>query len=275
MTTPLPLEDNFNDVIGKAQRGLAISDNDLISRAGISADDLAKIKAGEFDEAAVTKVAPVLNLGTKALVELGKKAWYPEPQQIEGLHQYTTKFEDMTVNSYLVFDILTKVAYAFDSGADATEMLGFIAKRWLRTKIVFLTHIHPDHIAALQKLQKTTFAKVYVSEAEPIPGAETFPFGKEFSLGNFDITARRTTGHAKGGVTYVISGLKKPIAIVGDAVFCCSMGGGAVSYEEALQTNRESIFSLPDNTVLCPGHGPMTTVGEQKKHNPFFPEFQK
>jgi hydroxyacylglutathione hydrolase len=53
------------------------------------------------------------------------------------------------------------------------------------------------------------------------------------------------------------------------------MGGGLVNYEEALRTNRQSIFTLPDDTILCPGHGPLTTVGEEKQHNPFFPEFRK
>ena len=53
------------------------------------------------------------------------------------------------------------------------------------------------------------------------------------------------------------------------------MGGGLVSYEEALRTNRQNIFSLPGETILCPGHGPFTTVEEQKKHNPFYPEFSK
>jgi glyoxylase-like metal-dependent hydrolase (beta-lactamase superfamily II) len=48
------------------------------------------------------------------------------------------------------------------------------------------------------------------------------------------------------------------------------MGGGMVSYEEALRTNRENILTLPDDTVICPGHGPLTTVGEEKQHNPFF-----
>ena len=48
------------------------------------------------------------------------------------------------------------------------------------------------------------------------------------------------------------------------------MGGGAVSYEDAVQNNLEKILTLPDETILCPGHGPMTTVGEEKEHNPFF-----
>ena len=52
------------------------------------------------------------------------------------------------------------------------------------------------------------------------------------------------------------------------------MGGGGVSYADALANNRKKILSLPEDTILCPGHGPLTTVGEEKRHNPFFPEFQ-
>src|SRR4029077_16559458 len=77
-------------------------------------------------------------------------------------------------------------------------------------------------------------------------------------------------GHSRGGVTYVVSGLPNRIAVVGDSMFASSMGGGGVSYADALRNNREQILTLPDNTILCPGHGPLTTVGEEKKHNPFF-----
>ena len=76
------------------------------------------------------------------------------------------------------------------------------------------------------------------------------------------------------GITYLIEGMTSPIAVVGDAIFAGSMGGGMVSYTEALQNNREKILTLPDNTVLCPGHGPLTTVGQEKEHNPFYPEFK-
>jgi len=64
------------------------------------------------------------------------------------------------------------------------------------------------------------------------------------------------------------------VAVVGDSLFAGSMGGGMISYFEALENNRAKVFSLPNETVLCPGHGPLTTVGEEKQHNPFFPEFQ-
>jgi glyoxylase-like metal-dependent hydrolase (beta-lactamase superfamily II) len=71
-------------------------------------------------------------------------------------------------------------------------------------------------------------------------------------------------------MTYVVTGLARRIAIVGDSLFAGSMGGGNVSYRDALQNNLGKILTLPDETIICPGHGPMTTVGEEKEHNPFF-----
>ncbi len=68
----------------------------------------------------------------------------------------------------------------------------------------------------------------------------------------------------------MVSGLAKRIAVVGDAIFAGSMGGGGVSYADALRTNREELLTLPDDTVVCPGHGPLTTIGEERLHNPFF-----
>ena len=56
-----------------------------------------------------------------------------------------------------------------------------------------------------------------------------------------------------------------------EAIFAASMGGGLVSYQDALENNLRQILTLPDDTILCPGHGPLTTVGEEKVHNPFFP----
>jgi glyoxylase-like metal-dependent hydrolase (beta-lactamase superfamily II) len=65
------------------------------------------------------------------------------------------------------------------------------------------------------------------------------------------------------------------VLIVGDAVFASSMGGGMVSFSDALRTNRSAIFTQTDETIVCPGHGPMSTVGEEKQNNPFYPEFQR
>src|SRR5205085_8271033 len=129
---------------------------------------------------------------------------------------------------------------------------------------------HPDHVADLTHLAKETGAPVYTPEDEPAPGAESFEEGKHWKLGALDVDTRKTWGHSRGGMTYVVNGLSRKLAVVGDAIFAGSMGGGNVSYRDALRTNLDKILTLPDDTVICPGHGPMTTVGEEKKHNPFF-----
>jgi glyoxylase-like metal-dependent hydrolase (beta-lactamase superfamily II) len=116
----------------------------------------------------------------------------------------------------------------------------------------------------------------FVHAREACAGAKTFELGEteSWESGGLKIEPRSTWGHSKGGITYVVSGLEKPVAIVGDALFASSMGGGMVSFNDALATNRKEIFTLADHTVLCPGHGPLTTVGEEKAHNPFYPDYK-
>jgi hydroxyacylglutathione hydrolase len=263
----IPLEDNFNDIIGKACRGLGLTDGELARQTGLSAEIVAAVKDGPFDEAAARRIARVLGLGADALAALGRQDWTPrDPGPIEGLACFNTPFEDMTVNSYVVWDPETKEAAAFDTGADCSGMLG------LPVKIgqIFITHSHGDHIIELPRLKAATGAPAYVSEREPVDGAEPFADGHIFRIGRLTVATRRTSGHARGGVSYVVTGLAKPLVIAGDAIFAGSMGGGMVSYAEALETGRAGLMTLPDETVVCPGHGPLTTIGEEKHHNPFF-----
>ncbi len=268
----IPLEDNFNDVLGKAQRGLQLTDEQLAKKAGVSLPELAHAKEGQFDEAAVRKLAPVLNLKADALVALGKKSCHPKDAgEVPGLAPFTTTYGDMTVNSFLVWDPKTNQGAAFDTGADCSDMVKFAADRNIKIQMVLLTHTHPDHIADLARLKAVTQAEAFVCKLEAIDGAETFEVSRKFTVGPLKIDTRQTSGHSRGGVTYVVSGLPNRIAVVGDSMFACSMGGGAVSYADAVRNNREQILTLPDDTILCPGHGPLTTVGEEKHHNPFFP----
>ncbi len=270
----IPLEDSFADIVGKAQRGLKLSDADLATRAGVSPDAAAKAKAGEVDEASLRKIAAALKLAPDALVQSAKKAWYPPALQVNGLAQFNTPYEDMTVNCYLVWDPKSKEAVAFDTGADSGPMLKLANDRGLRITLILLTHTHPDHIADLGRFKKETGAPAHVCALEPVVGAEQFSAGKSFQVGALKIDSRQTSGHSKGGITYVVSGLERPVAIVGDALFAGSMGGGMISWDDALINNRKHIFSLPDDTVICPGHGPFTSVREEKRYNPFYPEFK-
>jgi hydroxyacylglutathione hydrolase len=263
----IPLEDNVGDIIGKAQRGLGVSDSQLASRAGLTE----KVREGSFDDESLRRAAPVLNLNAAALRKLGSGKWEPETiDEIDGLAMFNTTYGDMTVNAYLIWDPATRDAVAFDTGADCTGMLKRAQSDHLKVKLILLTHAHPDHVADLRRLRETTGAPVYISELESEEGAEAIVEGKRFEVGSLQIEARLTSGHSPGGITYVVNGLAKPIAVVGDSLFAGSMGGGNVSYEDALRNNREKILTLPEETIVCPGHGPLTTVGKEKRDNPFF-----
>lgn len=266
----IELEDNFGDVIGKAQRGLGISDSELAKKSGTNAEGIRKLRDGQVDEATLRAIAPALNLDASALVNLANGSYKPELKDFDGLAQFTTDYSGMLVNAYLVWDPGSKHAVAFDTGAECDSMLKLATKENLSIKMILLTHAHPDHVADLPRLREETGAQIFAPAREPVPGAEEIEEGKHFRLGKIDIEARLTWGHSPGGITFVATGLARPIAIVGDSMFAGSMGGGSVSYKDAVQNNLEKILTLPDETIICPGHGPMTSVGEEKKHNPFF-----
>ncbi len=224
----IPLEDNVSDIIGKAQRGLRISDTELAEKAQMGSQKIRKLREGDFDELALLRVAPALDLAGQALCELAKGEWHPKKiDQREGLTQFNTHYHDMAVNAYLVWDPASRAAVVFDTGADCNEMVRFTTREKLNVQLILLTHAHADHVADLPRLREETGAQVFTSH---------------------------------------------PVAIVGDSLFAGSMGGGNVSYEDALRNNLEKILTLPNETIICPGHGPMTTVGEEKVHNPFFAE---
>jgi len=249
----LPLEDLYEDIVGKACRG---TDHPLPNPL-------------PTEKSAVEELARVLQLDATALWESACGGCLPEnPEPIEGLSVFTTEYGDMTVNSFLIFDPASQEAAAFDTGSDASGMLA----AHLPIGKIFLTHIHGDHIFDLDRLREKTGAQAFVSAREPLDGATAFADGTTFSIGSLRVTTSRTSGHARGGTTYVVQGLARPLAVVGDALFSGSMGGTQTpgAYAEALRTGALAIFSLPDETVLCPGHGPLTTVAHEKLHNPFF-----
>lgn len=267
----LPLEDNHLDIIGKARSGWGLGDLETAARADITLSELARIQNGEILPEALRKLAPALHLEPEALLAIAQKTWHPDPVAVPGLEIFTTPFGDITVNSYLIRDSASNEAVVFDSGADATDMLAFASSKGLNIRLILITHTHGDHIFDLDRLMEKTGAPAFVGDREPaLDGVGTFPAGRVFQVGKLFIGTRLTWGHAEGGITYVVSGLPRAVAVVGDALFAGSTGGGKVSWPDALRTTREEILSLSDETVLACGHGPLTTVREEKIHNPFF-----
>ena len=248
MTTPL--EDNFADIVGKARRGL-----------GLPGGSLPALKAD------IRKLAASLGLRPDALLASARRSWHPQPTPaIHGLKCFSTAYGEMKVNSYLVIDPATGEAAAFDTGTDCSAMLAL----GVPIQQVFLTHTHRDHIADLEKLLRKTSAEAFVSERDPLRGATNFADGATFHIGKLRVETRRTSGHAVGGTTFVVTGLERALAFIGDALFSGSMGGAPRrAWDEALNGLRQQILTLPEETILCPGHGPLTTVAEEKIHNPF------
>ena len=219
-------------------------------------------------------MAEALQLDACKLLASSRKAWLPDPHKVDLLAQFNVPYGSMRVNAYIAWEGSSRKAWAFDTGTQAEPILSLLSEEGLSLEGIFLTHTHPDHVECLDELKrKTGSPPVYVHELEEFPNANLIREGFSCNCATMSLEALHTHGHSAGGTTYLLAGLEKPVAIVGDALFAGSMGGGMVSYEDALRNNREKIMSLPEDTVLCPGHGPMTSVREEKAHNPFFPEF--
>jgi len=268
----LPVEDDFNDILGKAQKGQGIATEDLAERTGVSEESIRKARKGEFDETTVSALGKDLGLNVPALLSIGRNEWHPEqPERVIGFELIPTPFYDMHVNAYLMWDESTREAIAFDTGTDAGPMLQRIELLGLKLERLYLTHSHGDHIMGASKILQETGAKALISGKEPSVDFPTESIGEGFveEIGCLRVEMFDTPGHTEGGATFKVSGLSRDFAIAGDAIFAGSMGGANISYEQGIRgLNR--ILSLPGETVIASGHGPLTTVAEEKRMNCFY-----
>ena len=268
----LPVEDDFNDVLGKAQKGQGISTEVLAETTGLSEESIRKARRGEFEPSDVAILGQALGLNVEALLAIGRNEWYPEePKAIEGFELIATPFYDMHVNAYLIWDPAAREAIAFDTGTDPKPILESLSKRGLTLKTLFVTHSHGDHIEGADLILEKTEASAVISQLEPeVPfAAEKIDEGYVARIGSLSVEMFNTPGHTDGGATFVVTGLSRTVALVGDAIFAGSMGGANVSYEQGL-AGLKKILSLPDDTVIASGHGPLTTVGQEKEMNCFY-----
>lgn len=264
------LEDNFTDVIGKAMKGLGLAPAAAARRAGLAAGDVEALAAGRADEKALRALAPALGLAPDALVRLAAGQYRPDAPCPPNLVGVATNYGDMSVNAYVVWDLDNRAAAIFDTGAEAGPILDLVRRERLEVVAIFLTHSHADHIAALAPLKRELGVDAWSSELEPVRGTRHFRPGEVFNAGRHFIRTRLTPGHSPGGVTFIVEGHTVQAAMVGDAIFAGSIGGVRGDYAATLDTIRREILALPGDTILCPGHGPLTTVAGELANNPFF-----
>jgi len=206
----------------------------------------------------------------------------------------------LLVSCYIVGDEETREAAVFDPGGDVDEIMKELGQDGLKVKYIINTHTHWDHVGGNKELQQATGAPIvcHRDKAPALGGAsdraafwgtsasnsEASQFiqeGDVIEVGSirFDVVDLR--GHSDAGLGFIFEGEvelesgreRRKLVICGDALFAGSIGrtdfpGGDM--ELLLQNIREKIFTLPDDTLVLPGHGPVTTVGREKQLNPFF-----
>lgn len=193
-------------------------------------------------------------------------------------------------NSYFLVDPASSEAIAIDPGDEPARLLEIVSRRKLEVRYILNTHGHIDHVGAVAEVKTATGAPFYIHRAD-LPFVEALPEqaamfglpppavpeadgyleeGQIFTFGRDAIPIKiiETPGHSPGSVTLQVGEL----LFSGDVLFQDSIGrtdlpGG--DHETLLKSIHERLMVFPDSTKVYPGHGPATTIGRERRHNPF------
>lgn len=194
-------------------------------------------------------------------------------------------------NCSIVGDEASGEAVVIDPGDEIERVQEILARRKLRVKCIIVTHAHIDHLGGLEKLKRATGAAAMMHEADfpmyrdlgglasllGVPPPEVVDVdqflkeGDKVRWGSLALEVLHTPGHSPGSLSLHLAGEHARI-FSGDTLFNGSIGrtdlwGG--SYRHILNSIRESLLPFPDETAVYPGHGPATTIGDERARNPF------
>jgi glyoxylase-like metal-dependent hydrolase (beta-lactamase superfamily II) len=258
------LEDDYTWVIRKALRGHGLTPGDAARQAGIPENEFLEFSEGKFSEETARRIAGVLHLKAEALA--GHPGYLPKRFAMRGVHQLDLPFGEERVNAWLVW--ADDTAILFDTGFETTSCeVALDAISPLVNGQIFITHGHRDHVGGISAL----VARGNTAHGDQIENARPMRPGDSIRCGPITVRACDLSGHADPALGYHIDGLARPVLVTGDALFAGSIGGCATPaiYQKALRNLQQVLAPLPDSTVLLPGHGPATTLGEERAGNPF------
>ncbi len=281
MTNPppiLPLEDELGDVLEKALRHLGLADETLARRAGVP---LAKIQDAidyrpDLTTAEVRRLAAALGLNEVGLCALAS-GHYPRPEI--GPLPFCVRSLRMphgigVANAYLVGECDGDRAVLFDTGAGMSALESVWPRAVRRLDAVFLTHVEAEHAGGLcDVVERFGVSAAFIPLGASAPCGRPVGEGETKMVGSLEIKAFSTPGHAAAHNCYVVRAPAAPsgaaLLISGDLVFAGSAGGGYFSHERLRANLRRVLGAVPPATVIAPGHGPLTTVENELRYNPF------
>jgi len=265
------LEDEFCDIIKKARTGLGLDPNQVARDTGLSTPTLRELEAGR--RAPTTEeahaLAAALRLDGAKLAAIACDGWHPRHPIANTAQDVITIHGDIggyAVKGYLYHDPATRQAVLIDTGYHPEAVLSMIEQHRLTLTAICLTHGHADHASGIDTILARHQAPVYIGKP-PTAVRKFVREGDALQVGRKEIRLMTTPGHTPGGVCYQAD----LCVFVGDTLFAGSIGRAnpATLYATHLSSVRERLLTLPDSLILFPGHGPSTTVREEKDHNPF------
>jgi len=278
----MPLEDDFSDIIKKARQGQGLSIGDLAQRSGVPAGDLTVLERnGRMPtESEVRAVATALKLRAEPLVTIALKGWLPAPSPL--LPMVVTIHGDIggyAVKGYVLYDEDSKEAVLIDTGYNPGTALETMQRIGLRLTGLCLTHGHSDHAGGMDEILQHWHVPVYLGKGDLSLLAWRPPArllispedDRAIRVGRLTVRCLTTPGHTPGGLCYRVEPDGQDVCFVGDTLFAGSVGRANPFslYPAHLESVRRRVLTLPAHTVLLPGHGPGTTVEEERAHNPF------
>ncbi|KKT52087.1 MAG: hypothetical protein A2445_04685 [Candidatus Jacksonbacteria bacterium RIFOXYC2_FULL_44_29] len=261
--------DNISHIIKTARVGKGLSIRSLSDKLGVRPQDLLEIEAGRGKITLSLAAELGLSLPKLTLIPAKKKKSRAPvmPKKISVgfvLKQYEVGVAGFPANAYLLFKAGQKKgrsALLVDSLGVSKSATQVMAKDHLKPVALLITHGHFDHIAGCDLIRQS-YPKIKVFRAAQDIGNEGL-----LPVSDFLVEVFKTPGHTEDSVSYLVEG---KILFTGDTLFAGSVGRPNFDYQLLLKNIREKILTLPEDTIICPGHGSLTTVGREKKSNPFF-----
>ncbi len=272
------LEDELGDVLEKAARNVPLSIESLALAARV---DYGRLRDAldyrpDLTPAEIGRLAAVLNLNEVGLGALAQGLYpLPEPAALNFCVQpLRMPFGVGVANAYLVSTPGSASAILFDAGASHPELHRAWPARIQSLDAVFVTHYEAEHIGGLEVvLRESELGRFYGPPNGRWPVCHGLGEGQGVRAGDFTITAFSTPGHAAEHNCYRVEYAGQPagpaLLISGDLIFAGSLGGGYFCCQRQLTHSRRILDMLPDDTVIAPGHGPLTTAANERRYNPF------